>query len=76
MPLVPITFRRNGQEKTCSSRLPLSENKGTKAMLRYLLHILVVGTIAIIVLAATAFANSAVPSSVTAIDATPKRGLL
>jgi hypothetical protein len=54
----------------------LSENKGTKAMLRYLLHILVVGTIAIIVLAATAFANSAVPSSVTAIDATPKRGLL
>jgi dienelactone hydrolase len=57
MPLVPIKFRRDDQEKVCSSRLRLPENKGTKAMLRSLLRILLVSIIAITILAATAFAD-------------------
>jgi dienelactone hydrolase len=55
--LVQIKVRRDGQKKACSSRLRLPEDKGTNAMLRYLLRVFVVYIIAIIVLAATAFAD-------------------
>jgi hypothetical protein len=55
--LVQIKVRRGDQEKASSSRLRLPENKGTNAMLRYLLRVFVVYTIAIIVLASTACAD-------------------